>query len=682
MRIVLALVALCFMLLTIAEAEDHQPPHLMPLPAHAQVNGGQLTIDPSFTLAITGHKDERIRRAAERFLDQFRRQTGMVPLDMKLTEAATASLVVHIDKASKEIPELGEDESYSLEVAASGAKLNAPTTLGALRGLQTFRQLLETTQSGFAVPAVSIQDAPRFPWRGLMIDVGRHFMPLDVLRRNLDGMEAVKLNVVHFHLSENQGFRVESKKLPKLQEKGSDGHYYTQAELKDLVAYAADRGIRVVPEFDMPGHSTSWLVAYPEIASGPGPYTIDRNWGVLDPAMDPTRDETYKLLSTFIGEMAKIFPDKYFHIGGDEVNGKEWDKNPKIQEFMRAHGIKDNADLQTHFNARVSKMVSKNGKIMVGWDEILQPSLPKNIVVQSWRGQESLARAAKQGIHGILSAGYYVDLNFPAARHYAVDPLSGTSANLSADEQKLVLGGESCMWSEFVSPENMDSRIWPRTIAIAERLWSPQNVTDVNSMYERMYAVSRQLDWLGLTHNTNYQPMLRRIANSEDISSLKTLADVVEPVKEYKRGELASSEPTSLTPLNRLVDAARPESETARRFALTVDDYLSGKNKPQNEAESRGFLTLWRDNDAALKPLVSKSFLLGEAAPLSVQLSALGSAGLESLDYLSRNERPPDAWKAQQVQLIEQAKTPGPSQLLLMITPAVQKLVEASTTGK
>ena len=678
MRMVLALFALGFAFATVTGAEDHLLLHLMPVPAHLQVNSGQMGVDPSFTVAITGHRDERVGHAAERFLDQLRRQTGMLPLDMKLADGPTASLVIQVGKASKEIPELGEDESYSLEVSSSGAKLSAPTTLGALRGLQTFRQLVENTPAGFAVPAVSIQDAPRFPWRGLMIDVGRHFMPLEVLRRNLDGMEAVKLNVFHWHLSENQGFRVESKKLPKLQAQGSDGHYYTQAEVKDLIAYAADRGIRVVPEFDMPGHSTAWLVGYPELASGPGPYQIERGWGIFDPAMDPRREETYKFLGTFIAEMARLFPDKYFHIGGDEVNGKEWDRNPKIQEFMRSRGIKNNPELQAYFNEHVSKIVSKNDKIMVGWDEILQPSLPKSIVIQSWRGQASLAQAAKQGIHGLLSAGYYVDLNYPAAQHYAVDPLSDTAASLTPDEQKLVLGGEACMWSEFVSPENMDSRIWPRTAAIAERLWSPQNVTDLQSMYQRMYAVSRQLDWLGLTHNSNYQPMLRRIANGEEISPLQTVADVVEPVKGYKREELATATPTSLTPLNRLIDASRPESETARRFALAVDNFLAGNNKAQNEAELRRWLTLWRDNDAALKPLVAQSFLLAEVAPLSSQLSALGAAGLDCLDYLSRNEHPSDAWKAQQQGLIEQAKTPGHSQVLLMIVPAVQKLFEAA----
>src|SRR5205823_11107905 len=241
----------------------------------------------------------------------------------------------------------------------------------------------------------------------------------------------------------------ESKKFPKLQEMGSDGLFYTQDEVRDFIAYARDRGIRIVPEFDMPGHSTSWFVGYPELASGPGPYQIERTWGVLNPAMDPTKEYTYKFLDGFIGEMAKLFPDPFFHIGGDEVNGKEWDSNPKIQEFKRAHGMKNNADLQAYFNKRVEKILSKHGKTMVGWDEILHPDLPKSAVIQSWRGQESLAQAAKQGFRGLLSSGYYLDLMWPTSRHYAVDPMSDATANLSSEEQKAVLGGEACMWGEY-----------------------------------------------------------------------------------------------------------------------------------------------------------------------------------------------------------------------------------------
>ncbi len=664
MRFMLVVLAMCCAITTVAD--DQQSPSLMPLPAHLQMQPGQIVIAPSFSVSIITSADARLRRGVDRFLDDLRRQTGMLPLDMKLVESDAAILTIRVEKASKEIPELGEDESYTLEITASGAKLNAPATRGALHGLQTFLQLVENTSSGFAVPAASIQDSPRFPWRGLMIDSARHFMPLDVIRRNLDGMAAVKLNVFHWHLSDNQGFRVESKKFPKLQQLGSDGLFYTQSEIKDIISYAADRGIRVIPEFDMPGHSTAWFVGYPQLASGSGPYQIERRWGVFNPAMDPTRDETYKFLETFIGEMTRLFPDQYFHVGGDEVNGKEWDANPKIQAFMQAHNIKNNAELQAYFNKRVEKIVSKNHKTMLGWDEILQPDIPKSIVIQSWRGQASLAQAAKQGIPGILSAGYYLDLMYPTSQHYAVDPLGDAAASLTPEQQKLVLGGEACEWSEFASPEIIDSRIWPRNAAIAERLWSPQSVTDLASMYQRMSRVSERLNWLGLTHNSNYQPMLRRIADTDDLTPLQALADVVEPVKAYAREGLVTTEPTSLTPLNRLIDAARPESEAARRFGLMVDDFLASKT---NDAAIRQQLIRWRDNDAQFQPMIQRSFLLAELVPLSQQLSALATAGLEALDA-----NHPDTWKAQQQAIIEQAKKPQ-AQLLLVIAPSIEKLV-------
>ncbi len=673
MRLFSAVLMACSVMLVHAQTEKSVS--LMPMPAQIQMGSGQLVIAPyTFTVSVSG--DARLRRGVDRFLGDLRRQTGMSLLNLKVVEGA-ATLAVSADRPSKEIPELGEDESYTLEITSSAAKLNAPTTLGALHGLQTFLQLVDTTPDGFAVPAITIKDSPRFPWRGLMIDSGRHFMPLDVLRRNLDGMAAVKLNVFHWHLSENQGFRIESKKFPKLQQMGSDGLYYTQAEVKDLIAYAADRGIRVVPEFDMPGHSTAWFVGYPELASGSGPYEIERHWGIFDPAMDPTRESTYKFLGTFIGEMTKLFPDAYFHIGGDEVNGKEWDANARIQEFKRSHNIKDNADLQAYFSGRVQKIVSKYGKITVGWDEILQPGVPKDIVIQSWRGQQSLAEAAKGGYNGILSNGYYVDLMWSAERHYAVDPMTGATANLTADEKKHILGGEACMWSEHVSPENVDSRIWPRMAAIAERFWSPQSTTDVASMYARMEDESRRLDWLGLTHNSGYDPMLRRIAGSQNIGALRALTDVVEPVKDYRREELAVERPSGPMPLNRVVDAARPESLEARRFSLLVDAFVSGKIAPGVEDEIRAKLARWRRNEVDLTPEASQSSLVHEVMPLSRDLSTIAAAGLEALEYLDRGQGASSDWKARQAAALTEAAKPK-AQLQLMIVPAVQKLVDAA----
>jgi hexosaminidase len=682
MRVIFAIPMFAFLMFYAVSAQlaDAQVPgqvNLMPVPASVQMGTGQLVVDSSFSVGIGGLPDPQLRRAVDRFLNNLRRETGMLPLDMSVADASKATFIVTATHSSKEVLELGEDESYTLEVTASGAKLTAPTTLGAMHGMQTFLQLVVNTPTGFAAPALNIQDKPRFPWRGLMIDCGRHFIPLEVLKRNLDGMESVKMNVFHWHLSENQGFRVESKKFPKLQELGSDGLYYTQEEIRNLIAYARDRGIRVIPEFDMPGHSTAWFVGYPDLASAPGPYTIERKWGVFDPAMDPTRESTYKFLDEFIGEMTKLFPDQFFHIGGDEVNGKQWDGSPKIQEFMHSHGIKDNAGLQAYFTARVQKIVSKHGKTMLGWDEILQPGFPKDIVIQSWRGQDSLAQAARLGYRGLLSSGYYIDLIQSAAQHYGVDPTSGAAANLSPEESARILGGEDTMWSEYVSAENVDSRIWPRTAPIAERLWSPQNVSDVNSMYQRLDEISRRLDWLGLTHNSSYLPMLRRIAGTDDVSALRVLADVVEPVKGYAREKTSPVEPTSLMPLNRLVDAARPESSTARRFNDLVNSLLAGKTDAGTKAQIRKWLVLWKDNEARLQPILGQSFLLKEVAPLSQSLSALAASGLEAMDYLDRGERPSDDWKAQQLDLVERAQEQK-AQLLIMIAPSIRRLIDPS----
>jgi len=679
----LGLLVLCIWLNPVMTTAQEPALNLLPLPASAQSGTGSLGVDSSFSVAFTGHSEPRLERAGDRFLRQLARQTGL-PLALKPGKTAKATLVIQTDHASKEIQELGEDESYVLQVTTTGAKLTAPTPLGAMHGLQTFLQLVDVSLGGFAAPALTIQDKPRFPWRGLMIDSARHFIPLDVIRRNIDAMEAVKMNVFHWHLSENQGFRVESRKFPKLHERGSDGLYYTQEEMRDVTTYARDRGIRVVPEFDMPGHSTAWFVGHPELASGKGPYEIERKWGIFDPAMDPTNEKVYKFLDELIGEMAKVFPDHYFHIGGDEVNGKEWDANPKIQAFMKAHGIKNNEALQAYFSGRVQKLVTKHGKTVVGWDEVLVAGVPKDIVIQSWRGQASLAQAAKQGYRGILSNGYYLDLGWSAARHYAVDPLSGDAANLSAEEKQRILGGESCMWAEYVSPENVDSRIWPRNAAIAERLWSPQEVRDPASMYARLEFISARLEWLGLTHRSVSRNMLQRLAGSSspvEFAALRTLADVIEPVKDYTRGQTAPAEPSSATPMNRVVDAVPLESDAGRRFSDLVDQFLAvACHDPAAEARLRAQLMTWRDNDAILQPLAQRSFLVKEVAATSQDLAALGTAGLAALDAIAKGQPAPDSWKARQFAILEQVKKPK-AQLLLIPAPAVQKLIEAAAAG-
>jgi len=664
------------MLASFAAAQSQPQLNLIPMPASVQPGAGQLAITQSFSVAVTGSHDASLDREIQRFQTQLSRQTG-IPFRPK--PGAAATFEISASHGREAIEKFGEDESYELAVTDSGAKLTAPNPLGILRGLQTFLQLVQISDTGFAAPAVVIKDKPRFPWRGMLIDVSRHFIPLDVLKRNLDGMAAVKMNVLHWHLSDDQGFRVESKKFPRLTGMGSDGQFYTQDEIREFIAYAHDRGIRVIPEFDIPGHSRSWFLGYPELSSGSGPYTLEGG-AAIDPIMDPTRETTYKFLEKFIAEMAQLFPDAYFHIGGDEVDGKQWDANPKIQEFIHAHGMKNNQDLQAYFNQRLQKILAKNHKIMVGWDEILHPDLPKTIVVQSWRGQESLAAAAKQGYSGLLSFGYYLDLMWPAARHYAVDPMSDAAATLTPEEKSRILGGESCQWAEWVTPENVDSHIWPRNAVIAERLWSQQSVTDVSSMYVRLNAVSLDLEWLGLTHRSARMHMLHRMAGPADISALRVLADVVEPVKGYNRWDDSKGPIDFHAPLTRLIDAAYPESDVARQFAGLVQTFIQSGGKDQaTEMQIRAWLTSWRDNDGKLHPLLDQSFLLQEDIPLSQNLSALGVAGLQALDYLDKSQTAPDSWKAQQLALLDQVKKPQAG-LLLMVAAPVEQLIEASVS--
>jgi hexosaminidase len=635
---------------------------LMPVPAKLQPGAGRLRIDRNFAFVqLTGYREPRLEAAAARLVEHVARKTG-IPMNPGIgVHAPAAPLIVYCDRASEPVQSAQEDESYRLTVTPVGARLDAPNPLGVMRGMETFLQLVDLDATGFGVPAMTIEDQPRFPWRGLMLDVARHWIPLADVKRTLDGMAAVKLNVFHWHLSENQGFRVESKRFPKLQEMGSDGQYYTQDQVREVIAYARDRGIRVIPEFDMPGHTTAWFVGYPELASAPGPYQIERQWGIFDPAMDPTRDEVYEFLDAFIGEMAALFPDEYFHIGGDEVNGKQWDANPRIQEFMRTHAIKNNEELQAYFTRRVQTIVEKHGKKMIGWDEILSKDMPHNILVQSWRGQQALADAARQGVSGILSNGYYLDLGYSAAHHYAVDPL-GVAADLTEEQKRRVLGGEACMWSEFVTPELLDTRVWPRMAAIAERFWSPQNVTDVADMYRRLDVVSRSLDWLGLTHVSEYEKTLMRLAGGGAVAQVRTLADVVEPVKDYARE--AARPYDSFTPLNRLIDAARPDSETVRRFTALVD-----RMAPEDLPQIREYLTLWRDNHARLAPVMANSALLAEDAEISKDLSAIAAAGLQALDKL------PGA--AANAALLDRAKQPK-AELLLSVEPPIRKLIEAA----
>lgn len=653
-----------------------KPIKLIPVPHSITRNAEQFRLNADFAIAIKGKFNDRLYNNATRTLRRLADRTGLFfPQDF-ITEKSpgdedSASFIITVKHPAK--VRLYENESYRLTITGGKITLNAETDLGALRGMETFLQLLNIDENGYYFPGVEITDMPRFPWRGLLMDVSRHFMPLEVIKRNLDGMASLKMNVFHWHLSDDQGFRVECKTFPKLYEMGSDGFYYTQEQVRDIIAYADNLGIRVVPEFDVPSHTTSWFVGYPELASAPGPYTIERHWGIMDPVMNPIRKETYEFLDKFFEEMSALFPDEYMHIGGDENNGKQWNANEDIQKFMKENDIKDNHALQSYFNRQILKILNNHGKKMIGWDEILHPDLPHSIVIQSWRGRESLFNAAQQGYKGILSNGYYIDLMQPASFHYLNDPIP-EDAPLTDEQKENILGGEATSWGELVSPETIDSRIWPRTAAIAERLWSPQNVRDVEDMYDRLEFISFRLEELGLTHRKNYPMMLRRLANDGDITALKILVDVLEPVKIYERHHQGVTYSSS-SPLTRVVDAARPESMTARRFGILIDSLIAN---PQTEARNEigDMLMMWRKNHQALKETIKRSPILWEIETISRDLSTISEIGLKAGTQYVSGTKPSDMWIKRSLELLEEAKKPR-GQTELMIVAPIERLVKA-----
>jgi hexosaminidase len=629
---------------------------LMPQPGQLTVGSGVLPIGAGFAIGTNRHDDARLNAAIQRTVRRLKMQTGV--LIPEAPAGGNEAVMLSVDGPGEAIQGPDEDESYSLEVTPQGAHVHAATDVGAMHGLETLVQLVQTDGHGSWLPAVSIQDSPRFRWRGLMIDCSRHFIPLNVILRTLDGMAAVKLNVFHWHLSDDQGFRIESKVFPKLTGEGSDGLFYTQEQAKEVVAHARKLGIRVVPEFDMPGHTTSWAVGYPELASGPGPFSIERHFGVFDPVFDPTKETTYQFIDQFVGEMATIFPDPYMHIGGDENNGVEWKQNPKIQAFAREHNLHGTAAIQAYFNQRLLPILTKHGKKMIGWDEVLTPGLPKDVVVQSWRGFDSLAAGAKQGYSGILSAGYYLDHIDSTADHYRVDPLPADS-NLTPEQAARILGGEACMWSEYVDAGTIDSRIWPRTAAIAERLWSPQTVNNVDDMYRRLWAEDLRLEALGLTQISQEDASLRALAGTEQIEPLRPLMEVLQPVDfDTRAGSSEKHGVTTLAPLDNLVDALPPDPPSRHDFANVVSTYLQDPmNRPDVEATLTAMFRSWMGGSEEME-LMSASPRLAAALPRAQQLTELGTLGLDAVGYLSSGVAAPPGWKARQLAILDEAEKP------------------------
>ena len=701
-RLGASLTALAFALPAAAQ------PALTPQPKSAVWSDGALNLEGAFIVTWRDCHDARMTPALDRFQRDVAALTGM---DLSRTAGPALTIACRADPAA---------EGYRLTIAADGVALDADGPLGVLRGLATLRQLIETSPPGAALPYARIDDAPRFAWRGLMIDPVRHFMTLETIKRQIDAMERVKLNVLHLHLSDDQGFRVESKRYPKLQTTG-DGRFYTQTQVGELVTYAAERGVRIVPEFDIPGHTRAIAEAYPQFALAPAKPA--NPLAALDRALDPTKDETYRFLDALLGEMTDLFPDTHFHAGGDEVGDAVWLDHPHVQAFMKAQGLTSKMALEGYFHRRVAAILQAHGKTMIGWEEVAADgAAPKDIVIQAWQTSNATADAVAKGHRTIASAGYYLDLLEPASFHYQYDPLDTSAAGLTPaeaekgrklspimaavlkdalvakplppltpEQEKLVLGGEAAMWTEIVTDEMLDSRLWPRAAALAERFWSPREVRDVEDLYRRLPALQDQLRLQGLQDETNRVRMAARLAPGR-VAPVLTLLDLVGPTRNMARDHriLAALRGQKIVQeLNTLADAAPVDSLVAHRFEARARAYAGGDRG--EAAALRTDLAIWKANDTRFRAVAKGRPALEAALPISADIAALAAAGLTAMDAIETGK--PMADRAGVEALLSRAeafdaasarplfsflgKQPS-ADLIIKITPGIRALLAAA----
>lgn len=706
-----ALSLLCAAGMLGAVSHGQAAPALMPQPVSYQFSGGAQAVGGGVRVEWHGVRTAVLDGAVKRFSARLAILSahGAGP-------RSGAGLVLHITCANPDPDWLGIHmrEHYQLRTGREGAVLVADGPAGVLRGLSTLLQLVERHGTDAVLADAVVDDSPRFAWRGLLVDVSRHFMSVAALERQLDMMELTKLNVLHLHLSDGQGFRVESHLFPRLQQVAGAGQYYTRQQVKALVAYATQRGIRIVPEFDTPGHSYAMLRAYPQYAAQPVTTPMDPK-RVVRAALDPSNPQTYVFLAQLYHEMAGLFPDAYFHVGGDEVRPDEWTTNPVISAFMKQHGYADAPALQAAFTLRVQAMLAHEGKVMMGWDELIQDPVPASIMIEPWRGSRYTAQATAAGHPVVVSAGYYLDLLLPAMDHYLVDPLDPQGNGLPPDQvarahaafldafaldpaarmtpaqDQRVLGAEAALWTEIVTEEMLDGRLWPRSAALAERFWSPASVRDAESLAARLPAVQAELEQLGNRATIDRQRMMDRLA-PHGTEALATLLSVVCPVRNYALnhvfgpGRIAPTESPPL--LDRPADIAAPDSFVADAFLRDVRAYLAGQR--DMAASLRARLENWRDNDARLQQAARVDTGLHDTLPASALLAQLAQAGLDALAGT------PVGWRKHARETLAVAQEqfaasrsmlavrtmPQPAgDLLQAITPGVAALVGAVTPG-
>jgi hexosaminidase len=512
-------------------------PAILPLPQSIESREGSFNLGPETRIAADAVSAQTAQYLAER----LRQSTG---LELKLGEntgaAAGKGQILLTTRDAK--PTLGP-EGYQLVATADSIVLRAPAQAGLFYGVQTLLQLLPPEVFAakpvrgvdWKVPGVQIEDQPRFKWRGFMLDVARHFFTKDEVKQMLDAMALHKLNTFHLHLTDDQGWRIEIKRYPRLTQVGAwrdeagfgldpklsttygpDGRYggyYTQADIREIVAYAATRHITVVPEIEMPGHSSAALAAYPELSCNGGPYTPNARGGIFAGVYCAGKDETFEFLQNVLAEVLPLFPGKYIHIGGDEVPKDNWKKCPRCQARMKAEGLQTEHELQSYFIRRIEKYINAQGRNLIGWSEIREGGLAQNAAVMDWIG--GAVEAAKAGHDVVMTPTKYCYLDYyqstnhatepkaiggylPLSKVYAFEPIP---AGLDPQYQAHILGGQGNLWTEYVPNfKRAEYMAFPRLCAIAEVTWSPQASRNWEDFTRRLRTQFQRFNQLGVDY--------------------------------------------------------------------------------------------------------------------------------------------------------------------------------------
>jgi hexosaminidase len=532
---------LLFLFLLLAHVATAQEVNIIPKPASVQVNPGNFTITKSTVIAV---KDKKDRSSAE-FLNEYLQQVYGFKLDIKKKASKN-----YIRLATRKASGTAAKDAYALNVTKDGVAIEGDTYAGTFHGVQTLLQLLPAEKStSLQIPAVAVQDAPRFEYRGMHLDVGRHMFPISFLKKYINYLALHKMNYFHWHLTEDQGWRIEIKKYPKLTEVGGYrngtiigrypgtgntnqryGGFYTQEEAKEIVKYAADRHITVVPEIEMPGHSSAALLAYPELGCpGTGPYKVEETWGIFDDVYCAGKDSTFTFLQDVMDEVMAIFPSKYMHIGGDESPKANWKTCELCQKRIKDEGLEDEHELQSYFIQRMEKYINSKGRTIIGWDEILEGGLAPNAIVMSWRGVAGGIAAAQQNHYVIMTPGSHVYFDHSQTQRedsvtiggyttvekvYSYDPIP---EELTAEQAKYVLGAQANVWTEYMNnPAKVEYHIFPRMSALSEVLWTAPEKKDWNDFEKRLLTQFKRYDLWGAKYSNAFYDINAEVLPSTD----------------------------------------------------------------------------------------------------------------------------------------------------------------------